>query len=161
MSTGEPAMTAREGEAGPPERTTAGQAVAPGIARQADRQAADGQRAEPLTGRVAAPPKDARQLALEIERTREQLGETVQELLSRADVKARAVAKATEVSARYKTTVAQARSQAAAAGKAGKDQLTKGANGARQHWMPLAVATGVVIIGYLAVRYGRCDRRAS
>jgi hypothetical protein len=59
-------------------------------------------------------------------------------------VKSRALAKATEVSEKYKSTAGQLRGRVAA--------------GARQHWMPLTAAAGVVIIGYLAVRYGRCDR---
>jgi hypothetical protein len=146
----------------------------------------DAKETAPLSGRIAAPPDDARQLELEIERTREHLGETVQELVAKADVKGRALAKATEVSGQCKSSMVQARNQvarntaaarqkAASTGRAGKDQLrgrvaaagapaweampeqvrravTKGATGARQHWMPLAVAAGVVIIGCLAVR---------
>ncbi len=157
----------------------------------------DAKESEPVTGSVAAVPDDARQLELEIERTREQLGDTVQELLARVDVKARARAMATEVSGKCKSTIVQARNQAAiraggmrdqvagntaaarqkaaSAGRAGKEQVrgrivaagtpaweampeqvrgavTKGANGARERWIPLAVAAGVVIVGYLAIR---------
>lgn len=138
-------MTTRDGEEGPAERT-AGAEAAPG--RELSSRPAtggDAQETAPLTGSIAAPPDDARQLELEIERTREQLAETVQELAARADVKARARAKATEVSGRLKGTMVQARSNAAAraagvrsqvagntatarqratsAGKAGRDQL--------------------------------------
>jgi hypothetical protein len=34
--------------------------------------------------------------------------------------------------------------------------VTKGANGAREHWMPLAMAAGVLVVGYLVLRqWGR------
>ena len=74
-------------------------------------------------------------LEAEIERTREQLGDTVQELASRADVKSRARAKAAELTGRAKNTAAQAR--------------------APKRWMPLAVAAGVLAVGYLALRQWR------
>ena len=151
----------------------------------------------PLSGRVVAPADDPRQLEAEIERTREELGQTVQELAARVDVKSRARAKAAELSGRAKSTAAQVRRNAAAragsarsqvtsktgaarqraisAGAGGRDQLrnraaavgspvweatpeqvrrvvTKGANTARERWMPLALATGALIVGYLAVR---------
>jgi hypothetical protein len=189
-------------EAAPQEQQTAAQPEpAPGSELSSQpRTSGDGDKAAqepaPLTGSVAAPPDDARQLEREIERTREQLGETVQELIARVDVKSRAMAKATEVSARWKSTIAQrrdqattragsmrsqvagntaaARQKAASAGKARKEQLrgqavavgkpaweampeqvrqavTKGASGARQHWMPLAAAGGAVVIGCLAI----------
>ena len=103
-------MTTSEGEAKPAELTSG-----------------DAQEAAPLSGSVTAPPANARQLEAEIRRTREQLGETVQELVARADVKSRALAKAAELSGKYKTAVAQAR------------------------WLPLAAAAGTVIIGCLVV----------
>jgi hypothetical protein len=49
----------------------------------------------------------------EIERTREQLGETVQALAAKADVKARAQDKAAQVAGRMKTKARHARQQAA------------------------------------------------
>ncbi len=158
---------------------------------------ADKRETAPLTGRVVAPANDPKQLEAEIERTRQQLGETVQELASRVDVRSRARAKAAELSGRMKTTTLQARQNAASraggvrsqvtnrtaavrqratsAGAGGRDQLrnraaavgapvwqatpepvrravTKGANGARERWMLLAGAAGVLIVGYLAVR---------
>ena len=98
----------------------------------------DAQETPPISGTIAAPPDNARQLQREIERTREQLGETVQELVARVDVKSRATAKATEVSAKYKNTVVQLRRA-----------VTKGAGG-RERWVLLAVA-GAVIIDCLAI----------
>lgn len=194
-------MTASEQEAKPTEEHV----VIPAQRSADDKEAApdsglssravtrgDAQETAPLTGSIAAAPDDTRQLELEIERTREQLGDTVQELLARVDVKARARAKATEVSGKCKSTIAQARNQAvvraggvrdqvagntaaarqkaASAGRAGRDQVrgrvvaagtpaweampeqvrrtvTKGASGAREYRVPLAVAAGVVIVG--------------
>lgn len=96
----------------------------------------DSREMAPLTGSVKAPPVDARQLEAEIERTREQLGQTVQELAARADVKSRARAKATEVSERLKVTTARVRGNA----------------GARDHWMPVTMAAAVLALDYLAIR---------
>ena len=58
-------------------------------------------------------PDDPEQLRLEIERTREQLGETVEALVAKTDVKARAREQAEQLSQRLKDTAAQARSQLA------------------------------------------------
>jgi Protein of unknown function (DUF3618) len=69
---------------------------------------------------AAAPPDDPQQLTEEIERTREQLGETVEQLVAKSDVKARAQAKASQLTGRLKGTAGQARQQAAA--KAGQVQ---------------------------------------
>ena len=152
----------------------------------------------PLPGAVSAAPDDVQQVEQEIERTREQLGETVEQLAAKADVKGRARAKAAEVSERVKSTTSQAQNEAAAgaesvrsqlvaktaaarqkamsAGGAGKGQLqgrtaavvtpvweaapeplrrsvAREASAARQHRVPLAAAAGVVIAGYLAIRW--------
>ena len=152
----------------------------------------------PLAGALSAAPDDVQQVEQEIERTREQLGETVEQLAAKADVKGRARAKAAEVSERVKSKTSQAqnevasgaenvrsqlvaktaaaRQKAISAGGAGKDQLqgrtatvvtpvweaapeplrrsvARGASTARQHRVPLAVAAGVVIAGYLAIRW--------
>lgn len=193
-----------------PRQQSAAEAVDSGGVEAADAPAtrkevtADKPETAPLTGRVVAPADDPKQLEAEIERTRQQLGETVQELVSRVDVKSRARAKAAELSGRMKTTTVQARKNAAAragnvrsqvsnrtgaarqramsAGAGGRDQLrsraakagapvwqatpepvrravTKGASGARERWMPLAVAAGVLVVGLLAVR--QWSRRSS
>lgn len=134
----------------------------------------------PLSGGLSAAPDDVQQLEQEIERTREQLGETVEQLAAKADVKGRARAKAAEVSESVRSQLAAktagARQKAMSAGGAGKDQLrgrtaavvtpvweaapepvqrsvARGASAARQHRVPLAVAAGVVIAGYLAIRW--------
>jgi Protein of unknown function (DUF3618) len=158
----------------------------------------------PAKGRPASAlptaPDDAGQLEREIELTREQLGETVEQLAAKADVAGRARAKAAEVSGQVKAKANQARQEAAAragsvrsqlagktaaaqqkavsAGGAGKDRLqsqvaaagtplweaapeplrraaAKGASGARERRVPLAVAAGALISGYLVIRWWR------
>jgi hypothetical protein len=74
----------------------------------------------------------------EIERTREHLGETVDELAAKADMKARARAKAAEAKARAQDMAAQVSGRMAAS-----DAL-------RRRW-PAAVAAGVVIVGSVAL----------
>jgi Protein of unknown function (DUF3618) len=107
-------MTTSEREVRPAEQTADNTVPAPrsGASTQGETRG-DTRETEPLTGSIASAPDDSRQLQLEIERTREQLGETVQELFARADVIARARAKANQVSGKYKSTVFQARNQAA------------------------------------------------
>jgi hypothetical protein len=80
---------------------------------------------------------DGQALELQVERTREQLGETVQELVYRVDVKSRAQAKASELSGKVKSTTARTR-----------DTVWD----ARADWMPLAAAAGVLIVGFWALR---------
>ena len=70
----------------------------------------------------------------EIERTREHLGETIDELASRADMKARARARAADVKAR-------------AAGVSGRVRQSQ----VMQRRWPVAVAAGVLIAGSVIV----------
>jgi uncharacterized protein YjbJ (UPF0337 family) len=62
---------------------------------------------------AAAPPDDPQQLAEEIKRTREQLGETVEQLAAKADVKARAQDKASQLTGRLKDKAGQVQRQLA------------------------------------------------
>jgi len=73
----------------------------------------------------------AQELEREIEWTREHLGETIDELAGRADMKARARARAAEVSDRVR-----------------QSQVLRG------RW-PLAVAAGVLIAGAVIIRRRR------
>jgi hypothetical protein len=57
------------------------------------------------TGSGDAPPENAGELMAEIERTREELGDTVEALAAKADVKARAQQRAAEVSGQLKDRV--------------------------------------------------------
>jgi hypothetical protein len=132
-----------------------------------------------------APPDDPQELEREIERTREQLGETVELLAAKADVKSRAQAKATELSERIKSKAGQVRQQAAGRGDSVRGQLTgttaaaqrrvtaaatpvweatpeqvrqavaKGASTARQRRLQLAAAAGALIAGYLLIKWRR------
>ena len=106
-------MTISQG-AGTPAKQPAGAAEASG-SELSSQATANGDTPETatLTGHVA-PPDNLRQLEAEIERTREQLGETVQELVTRADVKSLARAKAAELRGRVKDTTSQARKTATA-----------------------------------------------
>jgi len=85
---------------------------------------------------VATGPVDKENLEQQIVRIREQLVETVERLAAKADVKALAARKATELSERV-----------------------KGAAGARDRRIPLAVAAGVLVVGYLVVRQWRAAAR--
>jgi Protein of unknown function (DUF3618) len=80
----------------------------------------------------------AYELEQEIERTREHLGDTIDELAGKADVKARARARATEIRARA----------ADVSGRVRDSQLM------RRRW-PVAVAAGVLIAGVVIGRRRR------
>ena len=87
------------------------------------------------------PPDDVQELQQEIDQAREQLGETVEQLVAKTDVKTRTRDKATELAGRVKHNASQARA------------ATAGAVSARQRWVPLTVAAGVLIMGYVAIRW--------
>jgi hypothetical protein len=91
------------------------------------------------TGPVASNDKES--LEREIVRTREQLGETVERLAAKADVKAMTATKARELSQRVKDTTGQLRGQV------------------RERRIPLAVAASVLVVGYLVVRQWRAAAR--
>ena len=183
---GQPAQPAAEAEAtsnggrpagGPASRGT------PGTDPQASAGAVPapprGQTAEAMTAADSQPaaeerPVDEAGLRQEIERTREQLGETVDQLAAKTDVQGRARAKAAELAGRVKTTTAQARTQAAAQFGNVRGQLqaraapareaipeplrravAKGASTAQQRRVPLATAAVTLIAGYLAFRWWR------
>jgi Protein of unknown function (DUF3618) len=83
-------------------------------------------------GVAAAPPDNPEELKQEIERTREQLGETVEALAAKADVKAQARAKASQVTGRLRSRTAQARQRAAATTGRLRRQLAGKSAGPRQ-----------------------------
>jgi hypothetical protein len=101
-------------------------------------------------GQHAAEPSaavsDPQVLEQEIERAREQLGQTVEQLVAKTDVKSRAQAKANELSGLVKTKLGQAQQKAASS-----------ASGAKQRRLPLAAAASasLVIVGYLVIRRWR------
>jgi Protein of unknown function (DUF3618) len=86
-------------------------------------------------------PDDVQSLQGEIEQTREQLGETIEQLVAKTDVAARARSKAADLVTRMKTQLADAR--------------TKAKNGnLKQYRIPLA-ASAVVVAGCLALIWRR------
>jgi hypothetical protein len=98
-------------------------------------------------------PGDAQALREEIERTRERLGATVEQLAAKADVKGRARARARaaelagQVTRRARSTAAQAREQAA-----------DGAGAARTHRGPLAVAAAALLAAIAFIIWQRSKR---
>jgi hypothetical protein len=79
-------------------------------------------------------PEAPHEIQQEIEQTRERLGQTVEELAAKADVKARARAKATEMKARAQAKAADISKQMR------QGQL------ARDRWPFAAIAAGVVMM---------------
>ena len=85
----------------------------------------------------------AQELEQEIERTREHLGDTIDELAGKADMKARARARAAEVKARAADVSGRVRQS-----KAVQSQVLQ------RRW-PIAVAAGVLIAGSVIIRRRR------
>jgi hypothetical protein len=85
----------------------------------------------------------AQELEQEIERTREHLGDTIDELAGKADLAARARAQAAEVKARAADVSGRVRQS-----KAVQSQVLQ------RRW-PIAVAAGVLIAGSVIIRRRR------
>ena len=81
-----------------------------------------------VVGAAPGPADDPQELQEEIERTREHLGQTVEALMAKVDVKARAQDEASRLIGRLKARAVQARQQAAAARRQAADKTA----GARQ-----------------------------
>jgi hypothetical protein len=111
-------------------------------------------------------PDNPEQLKAAIEQTLEELGRTAEQLVAKTDVKARARAKASDLTQRAKDATSQVRHQIAAQPGSACSQLagsyqasgplkqaaTQGIPGARAHRKPLIIAVGVLIAGAVAVR---------
>lgn len=123
---------------------------------------------------ASAPPDDEQQVQQEIEQTREHLGDTVEQLAAKADVKATARKKAAKLAGRMESTTSRARQQAAARADSVRGQIaaagapaweatpegirravTKGASNAKERRVPLAVAAGALLLACMAVRRWR------
>jgi Protein of unknown function (DUF3618) len=92
----------------------------------------------------------APEIQQEIERTRERLGETVDELAAKADVKSRARAKAAEMKATAQERAAEMKAKMAVkaadvSGQMGQSQV------ARRRWPIAAAAATAVVIGSIVV----------
>jgi hypothetical protein len=115
-----------------------------------------------------APPDDVQALNDQIERTRTELGETVEALAAKADVKARAQDKAGEIASRLTNAASQMREQTAARAdqvaatvwdttpEPVRQAARRAAGTARERRVPLAVALGtVLLVGWLIARRRR------
>ncbi len=89
----------------------------------------------------------ADELRQEIEQTRQSLGETVDELAAKADMKARARAKAADTKARARDKAAEV------SGRVSRSQAVQ------RRW-PVAVAAGVVVAGAGVVAVWQWKRQA-
>jgi Protein of unknown function (DUF3618) len=94
-------------------------------ARQADAGTSPGtvRRATPRGDAKTAPPDDVEAQQREVEQAREQLGATVEQLAAKADVRARARDKATELTGRAKKRAERTRAQAVSGAGTVRDQL--------------------------------------
>jgi hypothetical protein len=118
-------------------------------------------------GGTPAPPDDQQALQEEIERTRQHLGETVDALAAKADVKARAQQKARHLTGLLKSTAVQGRHRAATAvnslsqatPESVKEAVDSAAATSRRHRVPLAAAVGAVVASVLAWLLIRGRRR--
>jgi predicted transcriptional regulator len=104
----------------------------------------------------AAPPESLEGLTEEIERTRKDLGETVEALAAKADVTARAREKATEVAGRVSGKASQLKDTASQVKEQAAVRMGSAADRARQRQVLLAVAAaGALLAGWLAARRHR------
>ena len=91
---------------------------------------------------ASGPTDDAQELRQEIDQTREQLGETVEQLVAKTDLKARARDQAAALAGRVKDQASQARTQAAVRARKMRDQLSGNAGGTREPTVLLDPGTG-------------------
>lgn len=102
--------------------------------------------AEPAAAQ--GPPDDPELLMQQIEQTREQLGETVDQLAAKVDVKSRARDKVAQLTGRAKSSTAQAREQAATRAANARGQLAGTTGAARDK----ALSAGQAAKGQLQSR---------
>jgi len=116
---------------------------------------------------VTTPPEDDQQeLEKEIEQTRERLGETVEALAAKVDVKARAQQKLGQLTTQLKAKATEAKDKVAGVGK--QLQLQDKANQAKQQAAqtgqqikkrPIPAATTAGVIGVLVLLFFTLIRR--
>jgi uncharacterized protein DUF3618 len=90
-------------------------------------------------------PATGRELQEEIEQTRERLGQTVEELVAKADVKARAQAKAAEVKVKAQDKAADVKSRAV--GISGNVRQSQMVQMVQRRWPFAAIVAGAVLVG--------------
>jgi hypothetical protein len=113
---------------------------------------AQSEESAPVVGRVVQRPAgdelDTQQLRDEIERTREHLGVTVDQLVARVDVKSRARAEVAELTARLRRAGIQVRQAAPGYARRAVDQ---GKTAVRQQRVPLSVAAGILAAAWMVI----------
>lgn len=130
---------------GPARRDPGRQAVDPATPEGINRSAPD----SPAVARTGWP-DDVEELREEIELTREQLGETVERLAAKTDVKARAQGKAAELTCRVRGKASRARTQAAASAGKARDQLASTTGATGQKVVSLGTAAKEQLSGRIA-----------
>ena len=108
------------------------------------------------------PPKSAEALTEDIERTRQELGETIEALVAKTDVKARVQRSAAEATANLRSraaaTIGKARDETRSAKEkiAGHGPEAQAARGVLVYSADAAIAlTGAVVLAWLSVRRRR------
>ena len=96
----------------------------------------------------------APEMQQEIERTQDHLGETVEELAARADVKARARARAAIIKDKAAEMSGQLRRSQLAQGQLAQGQLVQG-DLVRRRWPLAAAAAGALFVGSVLIRRRR------
>ena len=91
-------------------------------------------------------PATGRELQEEIEQTRERLGQTVEELVAKADVKARAQAKAAEVKVKAQDKAADMKTRAV-----GMSGTVRQSQVVQRRWPLAAVVASAILIGSIVV----------
>jgi hypothetical protein len=107
--------------------------------------------AAPKTGAGAKGPEELRR---EIEQTRSELGDTVEELVAKTDVKARARARAADLKGRAGTMTVQVRESATHAGHAVQDKAAH-AGHVVQDTVPPPVKTAATTVVQAGLRHPR------
>ena len=117
--------------------------------------------ASPDGGRHAAPPSDVDGLREEIEQTRTELGETVEALAAKADIKARLHETAEDAKALVRERVSEAVDRAEAAlPEPAQEAVERTARAVRRNWRPLVAVAGAAVVVLMVVRWwnGRGQR---
>jgi hypothetical protein len=107
-----------------------------------------------------SPPQSAEALTAEIEKTRQELGQTVEALAAKADVKARARHRATEVAGTLRGKAHATAGKARAGARSAKDKVehgpaTQATKDARVYGVTAAAVAGALLLAWLTVRRRR------
>jgi ElaB/YqjD/DUF883 family membrane-anchored ribosome-binding protein len=112
--------------------------------------------APPRTGPgQSKPPTDVDELRADIAHTRAELGETVQALAAKVDVKARLQETADEAKARLQTAAEEARVAAVEAPERAQELVSRTGRAVRRNPVPLVVVAGSAALIVLFLRWRR------